>query len=87
MPAIERRGRGDGFAGLGVVGAAGGNSAHHVDRVRVAGGEHRCGAVFIGGGEASGIQGSHAGGFVGEAEVGGHWVMAWSVVLGRRCPQ
>jgi len=73
VPAAQQRGRGEHLAGVGVVGAACVNGADDIQGVSVAGGEHHGVAVFIGGGKASSIQGSHAGRFVGEAEeVGGH---------------
>ena len=62
VPAVQHRG----------CVAADGDHAHNVQSVGVAGGEH--GAINVG--EADLGQRGHAGGFVGEAQVVGHWVTA-----------
>ncbi len=84
VPAAQQHGWGDHLAGVGVVGAAFVDGADDIQGVGVAGGEHHGVAVVIGGSEASSIQGSHAGGFVGEADVVRHCVIACSVELARR---
>ena len=87
VPAAQQHGWGDHLACVGVVGAASVDGADHIQGVGVAGGEGMRDAIIVGVKQASSIQGSHAGGFVGEADVVGHCVIACSVEFGRRWGQ
>jgi len=84
VPAREQRGWGDDIAGVGVVGAADADKTDQVQRMGV-----RCNQrVAVSIQQASSIQRSQAGGFVGEAkEVGHGWVICWRVVSARRVGQ